>query len=166
MESRWRFCGGGDKEKKVLVAWRAYHDHLNDKSYQPDRMAEWQTRQIDLLIDLLQEMAVCLGCSDFDKTYIKNSWYAPQGHVDLEEETQTIRQGFAAIFSGKKSFPVTSFAATAEDAKEWTEVRTLLIEVLRAIKPDPGVGIQVNIPPRIPPQLSQGESKPKDEAAT
>ena len=140
------FYGGGTKEKKVLEAWKAYHDHLNDKSYPPDRMPEWLTRQIDLLIDLLHEMAVCLGYADFDKTHIKNSWYAPQAHSDIEVEQQTIRQGFAGIFSGKASFPVTSFAASAEEAKEWTELRKLLIEALKANRPIPGVAVQVRLP--------------------
>lgn len=150
------FYGGGRKEKRVLEAWKAYHDHLNDKSYQPDRTAEWVTRQIDLFIDLLHEIAVCLGY-DFDKTHIKNSWYSPEAHGVIEEEVHTIRRGFAAILTGKASFPVTSFAATDEEAKEVGEVRKLLIEVLKANRPISGinaarVGIRV-----IPPDIKDAE---------
>jgi hypothetical protein len=64
------FYGDGDKEKKVREAWKAYHAHLNDKSYPPERQPEWGVRQIDLFIDLLHEMAICLGY-DFDKTHQK-----------------------------------------------------------------------------------------------
>jgi hypothetical protein len=79
------FYGGGKKGKKVLEAWKAYHYHLNDKSYAPERTPEWVTRQIDLFIDLLHEMAVSLGY-DFDKTHIKNSWYSPEAHGIMENE--------------------------------------------------------------------------------
>ena len=149
------------------MAGKALHDHLNDKSHNPDRIPEWNTRHIDMLIDLLHEMAVCLGYVDFDKTFIKNSWYAPQAHVDVEKEAQAIRQGFAAIFSGKATFPVTSFAANADEAKEWIEVRRLLIQVLKAINPIPGTtatagAIQVNVSPAIHQQLNQGRATSSD----
>lgn len=151
------YYGGGKKEKKVLEAWKAYHDHLSDKSYTPDRTDEWLTRQTDLLIELLHEMAVSLGY-DFDKTHIKNSWYSPQAHGLIEEEAQTIRRGFAGIFSGKASFPVTSIAATDEEAKEWAEVRKLLIEVLRANRPISGITTPavVNRVREISPTISEG----------
>src|ERR1035437_3117452 len=65
--------GGSKQEKKVLEAWKAYHDHLDPKC-STARGAEWGIRQIELFIDVLHEMAVCLGYA-FDKTQIKNSWY-------------------------------------------------------------------------------------------
>jgi hypothetical protein len=140
------FYGGGDREKKVLEAWKAYHDHLNT-TFSTDRGAEWEIRQVDLFIDLLHEMAVCLGY-DFDKTQIKNSWYSPKAHGVIEDELQTIRRGFAEILTGKASFAVTAIAATKEEANEWAEARKLLIEVLKAHK---------SIPPTTPSGLPEGQ---------
>ena len=124
------FYGGREGEKKVREAWKAYHDHLNDKSYQPDRTAEWITRQIDLFIDLLHEMAVCLGY-DFDKTHIKNSWYSPEAHGTIEQQWNEIRGALADILTGKRFFPVAGFAASDDEAKEVAEVRKRLIEWLK-----------------------------------
>ena len=39
------FYGGGKKEKKVLEAWKAYHDHLNTK-YEGTAANEWTIRWI------------------------------------------------------------------------------------------------------------------------
>src|SRR5580704_8992333 len=52
------FYGGGDKEKKVLEAWRAYHNHLNTRFDPNDHAASvaWETKQLDLFIDLLYDM--------------------------------------------------------------------------------------------------------------
>jgi len=129
------FYGGGDREKKVREAWKAYHDHLNT-TFSKDREGEWETRQIDLFIDVLHEMAVCLGY-DFDRTQIKNSWYSPKAHGVIEDELQTIRRGLAAILTGRASFAVTAVAATDEEANELAEARKLLIEVLKAHRPIP-----------------------------
>jgi hypothetical protein len=120
------FYGGGSKEKKVREAWKAYHDHLNDRSYQPDRIAEWI---VDLFTDLLHEMAVCLGY-DFDKTHIKNSWYSPEAHGTIEEQWNEIRGALADILLGKRYLPVAGFAPSEEEAKQMAEVRRLLIEWL------------------------------------
>jgi len=125
------FYGGGEKEKRVREAWKAYHNHLNDKSYQPDRTAEWGVRIIDLFIDLLHEMAVCLGY-DFDKTHLKSSWYSPEAHGTIEQEFNVIRGGLAEILTGKRSFPVVGLAASEDEAKQMAELRNLLIEWLKA----------------------------------
>jgi hypothetical protein len=133
---RRKFLWDRRKEKKVLEAWKAYHDHLNDKSYHPARIPEWTTRQIDLFIDLLHEMAVCLGY-DFDKTQIKNSWYSPQAHGTVEEELNLIRSSLAEVLTGKRSLPVAGYAATEDEAKQVAEIRTLLIDWLKAKRPIP-----------------------------
>jgi hypothetical protein len=139
------FYGGGEKEKRVREAWRAYHHHLNDKSYQPDRMGDWEVRQIDLLIDLLHEMAVCLGY-DFDKTHLKNSWYSPVAHGTIEQEWNVIRGGMAEILTGKRSFPVVGLAASDNEAAQMAELRKLLIEWLKA---------NTKVPTTIPAQQAQ-----------
>jgi hypothetical protein len=84
------FYGGGEKEKKVREAWKAHLDHLSTK-WTKERQDEWVTRQFDLFIDLLHEMAVCLRY-DFDKTHIRNSWYSPEAHGTIEQELNVIRR--------------------------------------------------------------------------
>jgi hypothetical protein len=123
------YYGGGEKEKKVREAWKAYHNHLNDKSYEPDRMKDWEIRQIDLVIDLLHEMAVCLGY-DFDKTHIKNSYYTPVAHGTIEQQFHEIRGAMADILTGKRFLPI-GFSQSPEDAKEAAEIRKRLLEWLR-----------------------------------
>ena len=130
------FYGGGSKEKKVREAWKAYHDHLNDRSYRPDRIPEWNVRIVDLFIDLLHEMAVCLGY-DFDKTHIRNSWYVPELHGEIEQQWNEIRGALADILVGKRYLPVAGFAPSEEEAKQMREVRRLLIEWLKANTPLP-----------------------------
>jgi microsomal dipeptidase-like Zn-dependent dipeptidase len=123
------FYGGGEKEKRVREGWRAYHDYLNDRSYQPDRMQEWMVKQIDLFIELLHDMAVCLGY-DFDKTHIKSSWYAPEAHGTVEEELNAIRSSLAEIVTGKRPFPIGIHPTSEEEAKKTAELRELLVEWL------------------------------------
>lgn len=126
------FYGTDKKQKKVLEAWKAYHDHLNTK-FDKTAATEWSVRQIDLFIDLLHEMAVCLGY-DFDKTNIKNSWYSPEAHGTIEQEWNIIRGGMAEILTGKRSLPIVGYAATEHEARETAEIRKLLIEWLKANK--------------------------------
>jgi hypothetical protein len=126
------FYGGGQKEKKVREAWKAYLDNLNDlKSYKPNRIPEWQTRQFDLFVDLPHDMAICLGYNDFDKTHIKNSWYAPEAHGTIEQQWNDIRAALADILTGKRYLPVGSSGASDEEVKETSELRKLLIEWLK-----------------------------------
>lgn len=128
------FYETGKKGKKVLEAWKEYHDHLNkppgsNSSGEKD-WEGWRSKQTVLFIALLHEMAVCLGY-DFDRTHIKNSWYAPEAHGTIEKETHLIRGALAEILTGKRFFPIVGYAATEDDAKEIAEMRKLLIEWLK-----------------------------------
>ncbi len=124
------FYAGREKEKKVRESWIAYHNHLNDKSY-VGRAVEWETRQIDLLIELLHEMAVCLGY-DFDRTHVRTSWYSPTAHGTIEQQSNEIRGALAEILTGKRSLPVVGYAASEEDAREMAELRRGVINWLKA----------------------------------
>ncbi len=130
---KFPFFGTAKKEKKVLEAWRTYHDHLNKtpgKEGSEKEWVVWLDKQVDLFVALLHEMATCLGY-DFDRTYIKNSWYAPEAHATVEKETHIIRNGLADIFLGNRSFPVTAYATSKEEALEIAEMRRLLIDWLK-----------------------------------
>ena len=114
------FYDGGTKEKKVREAWKAYHDHLNTK-FDKEAVTEWGIRQIDLFVDVLHEMAVCLGY-DFDKTKIKNSWYSPEAHTTIELELNVIRDALAEILTGERSVAAYPTAETDRGSHACIEV--------------------------------------------
>lgn len=90
------------KEKVVLDSWKSYLDLLNDKSLTPET---WNTRRIDLFVDLLHKMALVLDY-DFDKTHIKNSAYSPVAHGNSEQEINEIRAGLIKVLKGEISIPI------------------------------------------------------------
>lgn len=96
------FSNRHKKEKEVVYAWKEYLDLLGDKSVPRD---QWDTKRIELLVDLLHKMAKVLNY-EFDKTHIKNSAYAPVAHGDIENQQSAIRAGLIEILDGKKSIPV------------------------------------------------------------
>lgn len=106
------FYSKKNKYKKVLDAWKVYHDHLNDPKMKdnPDELdsKSWNERSPELLTELLYEMAQALGYS-FDKVAIKRGHYFPKGLGDIESDQAIIRRGFSEIFQGKKAFPVLAF---------------------------------------------------------
>ena len=90
------------KEKDILDSWKSYLDLLNDKTLTPEN---WNTRRIDLLVDLLHKMALVLDY-DFDKTHIKNSAYSPVAHGNSEQEINEIRAGLIKVLKGELSIPI------------------------------------------------------------
>ncbi len=90
------------KEKDVLDSWKSYLDLLNDKTLTPEN---WNTRRIDLFVDLLHKMAMVLDY-DFDKTHIKNSAYSPKAHGNTEEEINELRAGLIKVLKGEISIPI------------------------------------------------------------
>jgi uncharacterized protein DUF6680 len=93
------FYGGGEKEKAVRDTWKAYHYHLNDRSYTGERQQQWGSRKEELLIDLLYSISVCLEY-DFDRTQIKTSGYSPQWHATVDNELSIIWTAVASFLSG------------------------------------------------------------------
>lgn len=96
------FGRGNKKEKAVVEAWKAYHDHLHSK---PTNNDQWAVKSVDLLVEMLHKMAIVLGY-DFDKTHIKNSSYAPQRHSDTEAQWEAIRKGLIDIMTGTAPLPM------------------------------------------------------------
>ncbi len=90
------------EDKKVIDAWRAYHDHLGSNV----RSAEtWGEKRLALFSDLLWEMSVNLGYN-FDKTYIKNMSYSPTKHGEIESENDQIRKTLLNVLR-QDSLPIT-----------------------------------------------------------
>ncbi|MBC6428220.1 MAG: hypothetical protein GDA55_03180 [Cellvibrionales bacterium] len=96
------FNASKPKEKAVISAWKQYHVLLGNRDISAE---QWQTRRVDLLVELLHKMAVAMNY-DFDKTHIKNSSYAPQVHGHTETQWSYIRQGIIDILDGKRPFPM------------------------------------------------------------
>jgi len=99
------------KEKKVVHAWRTYHDHLYSAPF--DREASdyktkfdmWNTKSNELFNELLFQMATSLTYS-FDKVHLKRGGYTPGGW-DIDEIARLyLRDSVVDLFQGKKSFPV------------------------------------------------------------
>lgn len=96
------------KEKAVLEAWKLYHAHLNDQSYEDTEA--WMKRTELLLVDLLHAMSLCLGYP-FDKAHIKNSSYYPKGYGEIEMDQIRTRKGLASLLDGKSAINVISHMA-------------------------------------------------------
>ena len=103
------FYSKKNKYKKVLDAWKIYHDHLCNYSKEVDEnendLKIWSNKNPELLTKLLYEMSQALGY-DFDEVTIKRGHYFPRGLEDLHGDQFIIRKGLADIFSGKTLFPV------------------------------------------------------------
>jgi hypothetical protein len=89
-------------DRKVVNAWRSYHDHLHSG----DPAKEMSTEKTnDLFTLMLQEMGIVLGYN-FDQVMLKRTAYTPVAHGDLEMDQQVIRRNLAEILSGKGVLPV------------------------------------------------------------
>ena len=88
---------GGGKEEDVRTAWKAYPDVLNNGG---ERNPNYESTFIELLF----AMGEALG-RKYDRTYLKNSWYRPQAHVDSDTATLEIQRLFL-VLKDARSFPV------------------------------------------------------------
>lgn len=98
------FSSDNAEEKKVIDAWQLYINHLNHLDR--DNLAAWNAKSIDLLIDLLFQMATFLGYRDFNKARIKSESYLPQYFADIEKEQNDLRQAAIEVFKGKQPLQV------------------------------------------------------------
>jgi hypothetical protein len=90
----------------ILVAWRAYLAHMGvQRPHPPADTSSWDNKRLDLFLALLQKMAVHIGY-EYDFVQLKDDWYRPIGHGDLETEQQKLRQGLVALLEGKLSLPI------------------------------------------------------------
>jgi hypothetical protein len=96
------FYGRNKRSRDVVEAWKAYLDHLNDRSL---TMEIWNAKRIDLFVDLLYKMALCLNYR-FDRTSIKRTSYFPEGHGEIEEDLSKIRKGLATLLAGETPLPM------------------------------------------------------------
>nr|WP_293959197.1 DUF6680 family protein [Sneathiella sp.] len=90
------------REKRVIEAWKAYLDLLNNKSMNEN---SWNEKRVELLVDLLHQMSKCLDF-DFDKTHIKNSSYSPIAHGEADFKQKQIIDGAIEILEGRRDLSI------------------------------------------------------------
>lgn len=128
-----RFIGfrfQSSKEKKVVEAWRIYHDHLN-QHFESETLSAWAARGDELFTDVLHAMSIALGY-DFDKVQLKRGIYTPKAHGEHEDAQLIIRDSLVKILSGEKAFPmaVTSFPTSEEAFNRQCEIQKQLLDYL------------------------------------
>ena len=105
------------KEKEVIDAWRAHHDHLHNPPLRDAQSArdQWDDKSLDLLNKLLLKMALAMGYHDFNETSIKNSVYMPRGYREDYVQDLSIRARVLAILEGKEELPIKVVSSRAID---------------------------------------------------
>ena len=84
----------------MLVAWRQYLEHMGKVQDE-----DWMSERVDLFFAMMQKIADNLGFeSDFVR--LKKEFYAPKRFTIVETENEQIRQGLAALLSGKGKLPL------------------------------------------------------------
>lgn len=112
----------------VMVAWRAYLKHLEVDS---DRSPEhWGGQRIDLFIKLLQEMAAHLSYT-IDFVALKNDFYSPKYHANVEADQETIRRGLADLLSDRRALPMKLAEIAPEGVENGKLLNTWLKKQLR-----------------------------------
>lgn len=143
-----------DGIKQVTDSWKAYLDHLtnmpkyptienksdetkrSEKAIYDSQVEIWANQREALLADLLHTMGSSLGYN-FDKTHIRRSIYAPQGHADVENDHQFIRQSVISLLTGRSALPIETIGqelteeavqAHKKEKVEQQEIRELMIK--------------------------------------
>lgn len=122
------------KDKAVIDAWSVLRDHLyhfpqrptsrevtdnskGDTSTYNVQMQIWGSKKDDLLIELLDKMAISLGYY-FDKALLKSGSYTPRHYGDLETLQITNLAGLADILVGNKPLPIYVVGASSTERTE------------------------------------------------
>jgi hypothetical protein len=108
------FSRNSVRERKVIVAWEEYLDHLNRFPQAEDAPAQiaWNERGTDFLAHLLKTIGDSLGY-EFTIVQLKRGIYYPRGHdediaarIGLRKIITELAQGNRNIPLDIKSFPV------------------------------------------------------------
>ena len=103
------------------LAWKSYYDHLSTP-FPKDKSAEavYLNQRNELFTDLVYEMSIAVGYTEFDKDEIRKVSYVPIMHENIETEQSLIRKGFSDIVSGKAALSMRvvefPFAVTAPES--------------------------------------------------
>jgi hypothetical protein len=97
------------KNRTVIDAWRALFGELNHGLAQGEtdqaKVAAWNQRCDDRLVDLLLSMSVAVGYK-FSSEELRRGIYYPQGSAEREQAQLGILHGLRLILEGKVSLPM------------------------------------------------------------
>ena len=121
------------KVKAVTDAWKAYLDHLNDRSLAPE---VWGARSDELFVELLFAMSQGLGF-EFDKVHLKRGIYSPVAHGQDAEDLKTIREALVKIAKGERGLRVdlSDIVHTADEETAADETKKAAREVITGVRP-------------------------------
>lgn len=88
--------------KKVVAAWRALRNQLNDSSTFGEDAAAWNRKVLELRVSLLHEMGRAVGY-EFEQDDIQRNIYVPGAHGDLERDQLLIRKGVIELLTGNRA---------------------------------------------------------------
>ncbi|HVB58929.1 MAG TPA: DUF6680 family protein [Candidatus Acidoferrales bacterium] len=106
--------GNKGKDKKVIVSWQAYLDHLNTDSSKD--LNAWLATGTNRLINLLYNMASRVGFK-FEKIRISHEIYLPQLYNTIEAEQTALRQQLLEVLNGtgRRKIPIAVFETKFPD---------------------------------------------------
>jgi hypothetical protein len=116
LPSRWF----PEKNRTVINAWRGLFGELNrglaEGEIEHSKIAAWNQRSDDRLVDLLSAMSAALGYR-YSSEELRRGIYYPQGNVEREQAQLGILHGLRAIMEGRVSLPMKlTEAPGSEDA--------------------------------------------------
>jgi len=110
--------------KAVIAAWDLYIDHITPRN----GVFGSDEKRVELYVDLLFQMSEHLGYG-LGKVTLKNGFYSPVIHGEIEKDEQAIRKGLIGVFSGQVpiSMDVKAMPVDKEAFKEFGVLRQMLI---------------------------------------
>lgn len=140
-------------EKRVLTAWKEYHDHLysypRQGENQKERAVVWGQRSEELLATLLGQMGATLGY-EFDPVQIRKGAYYPEGHATVEIELQHLRKMMLEWLTGERNVSVSLVPKNEEGAKLGEK---LLNGVLGVIEGENLIKVEISPQSTVPPTM-------------
>ncbi len=93
------------KDKKVILAWKEYFDHLCHDFSDEKMIPIWSTKSNELFTELLYQMSFCLGYK-YDKILIMRNAYSPKGLAEYDAQNYIIRDNMLKVLKGENIISV------------------------------------------------------------
>ena len=90
---------------------------MYDRNFAVASTEAWDSKAKDLLVDLLANMATCLGY-EFNKASISKTSYTPEGYGQMEVDQLAIRKGLVELLLGKTPMPVRIVSGEPEEKQK------------------------------------------------
>ena len=89
----------GNKDQKVILAWKEYFDHLCHDSSDEKLIPIWSSKSDELFTELLYQMSISLGYK-YDKVLIMRNAYSPKGLAEYDAQNILIRDNVLKVLKG------------------------------------------------------------------